>query len=112
MMDKNDRRKHSDKRQPREYVYLLQGLLRCGRCGHKMSPKPGKGRSGEYYHYNQMKALALFNEIVKANEDKPDRIKAIIPRFLDYVILHEDEEGRGSTRSGALRRAGGAGARG
>ena len=227
MMDKNDRRHHSDKRQPREYVYLLQGLLRCGRCGHKMSPKPGKGRSGEYYHYyhcvaaeksagmacpkryapaealdgvvleflkqlhlkperiraagekanestsvtlsklrtdlervktqlasvrsklgrlvdilteggkdamasvrermqaleaerlelettearlkaelaaeqtqeivaaDQIKALELFNQIVKANVDKPDRIKAIIPRFVDYVILHEEKKGEG-----------------
>ncbi len=51
MMDKNDRRKRSEKRQSRDYVYLLQGLLRCGLCGHKMSPRPGRGRSGEYYPY-------------------------------------------------------------
>jgi hypothetical protein len=53
MMDKNDRRKRSDKRQSRDYVYLLQGLLRCGLCGHAMSPRPGKGQSGEYYPYYQ-----------------------------------------------------------
>ncbi len=51
MMDKNDRRNRSGKRQSREYVYLLQGLLRCGLCGHKMSPRPGRGQSGEYYPY-------------------------------------------------------------
>ena len=232
LMDRNNRRNHSDRRQPREYVYLLQGLLRCGRCGHKMSPKPGKGRGGEYYHYyhcvaaeksaggacpkryvpaealdgtvleflrqlhlkperiraasekanestsqtlsklgadlervktqlagvrtklgrlvdvvteggkdamasirermqaleserselettearlkselaaeqtqeivaaDQIKALTLFNQIVKANEDKPDRIKAIIPRFVDYVILHEEKKGEGQLEVG------------
>ncbi len=51
MMDKNDRRKRSDKRQSREYVYLLQGLLRCGLCGHAMSPRPGRGHGGDYYPY-------------------------------------------------------------
>src|SRR6185295_3646009 len=30
LMDRNDQRKHSDRRQPRNYVYLVQGLLRCG----------------------------------------------------------------------------------
>ena len=51
MMDKNVRRNRSDKRQSREYVYLLQGLIRCGLCGHKMSPRPGRGQSGAYYPY-------------------------------------------------------------
>ena len=51
MMDKNDRRNRSDRRQSREYVYLLQGLLRCGLCGYRMSPRPGLGRSGHYYPY-------------------------------------------------------------
>ena len=51
MMDKNNRRKRSDKRQPREYVYLLQGLLRCGLCGRAMSPRPGRGMGGDYYPY-------------------------------------------------------------
>ena len=227
LMDRNNRRKHSDMRQPREYAYLLQGLLRCGRCGHKMSPKPGKGGNGSYYHYyhcvaaeksaggacpkryvpaeaidravlefmkqlrlkpeviraiaakanestsgtleklrgdlervrgrlaavrsnlarlvdvlaeggkeamasveerlrsleaeraelevsetdlkaqlraeetqeivaaDQIKALSLFEQIVRANEDKPDRIKALLPRFIDYVVLHEEQKGEG-----------------
>lgn len=51
LMDRNVRRNHSDKRRPRDYVYLLQGLLRCGECGHKMSPQPATGRNGVPYHY-------------------------------------------------------------
>ncbi len=51
LMDKNNHRKHGGKTQPRSYVYLLQGLLRCGACGHKMSPRPGQGRNGQAYPY-------------------------------------------------------------
>ncbi len=51
IMDANARRKHSDRRQPRGYVYLIQGLLRCGPCGSKMSPVPTVGRNGSTYHY-------------------------------------------------------------
>ncbi len=51
LMDRNSSRNRSDKRQPVEHVYLLQGLVRCGACGHKMSPKSGTGRSGASYPY-------------------------------------------------------------
>ncbi len=227
MMDKNDRRHRSGKRQSQEYVYLLQGLLRCGLCGHKMSPRPGRGQSGEYYPYyhcgeaektvggacprvyvpaktldgaileflkqlhlqperiraiaqqaneftsgtltkivgelervraqlaavrsklsrlvdvlseggkdslasvrdrmqaleverteleetesrlknefaaekteevaaaEQIKTLAHFQEIVSTNSEKPDRLKALLPRFVDYVVWHADGRGEG-----------------
>ena len=51
LMDRNVRRNHGGKTQPRNYVYLLQGLLRCGECGYKMSPQPATGRNGVVYHY-------------------------------------------------------------
>ena len=36
----------------RQHVYLLQGLIRCGRCGGMMSPKACHGRNGrEYFYY-------------------------------------------------------------
>jgi site-specific DNA recombinase len=63
IMDGNDRRKRSLKREMKHHVYLLQSLLRCGICEHKMSPKPGTGRNGEYYPYyactNAEKSLGL-----------------------------------------------------
>jgi site-specific DNA recombinase len=227
LMDKNDRRNGSGQRQSREYVYLLQGLLRCGLCGHKMSPRPGRGMSGQYYPYyfcgeaeksvggtcprvyvpaetldlgvlefmkllhlkpehiraiaeqaneftsetltkimsdlervraqlasvrsklsrlvdvltdggkealasvrermkgleaeraeleetearlkgeyaaekteeiraaEQIKTLAQFQELVTENAEKPDRLKALLPRFLDYVVFHADGKGEG-----------------
>ncbi|HVR83186.1 MAG TPA: recombinase family protein, partial [Planctomycetota bacterium] len=51
LMDRNNRRKHGGRRQPRDYAYLVQSLLRCGECGRRMSPKPGTGRNGRAYHY-------------------------------------------------------------
>lgn len=50
-LDRNNEKKHSPNRRPVDYVYLLQGLLRCGTCGHMMSPQPGIGRNGQYYPY-------------------------------------------------------------
>jgi site-specific DNA recombinase len=51
IMDRNNHRKHGGRRQPRDYAYLVQTLLRCGECGRRMSPKPGTGRNGRAYHY-------------------------------------------------------------
>jgi site-specific DNA recombinase len=33
------------------YVYLLEGLLRCGACGSMMSRASANGRNGQYYYY-------------------------------------------------------------
>lgn len=225
IMDRNSTRNGSEKRQCKEYVYLLQGLLRCGSCGHKMSPKSGTGRHGDAYPYytcgyaekskgfdcklrfvpaesldeatleflkqlrlkpeilramaaraieltsqtagklradlervreqlgnlrskiahlaeavaeggkavlatlrpkmesldqereeleasearlkadleaeqghvvaveDQVQTLSLFNNLIEKNEGKPERIKALVPRFIDYVVWHDGEKG-------------------
>lgn len=51
VLDENAKKNHSPNRRPVEYVYLLQGLIRCGNCGYTMSPQPGIGRNGRYYPY-------------------------------------------------------------
>ena len=51
ILDRNNEKKHSPSRQATDYVYLLQGLLRCGNCGSAMCPQPGIGRNGHYYPY-------------------------------------------------------------
>ena len=51
ILDRNERTNHSRKRQWKDYVYLIQGLLRCGICGHKMTPKTSTGRDGVPYPY-------------------------------------------------------------
>jgi site-specific DNA recombinase len=228
IMDGNDRRKRSLKREMKGHVYLLQSLLRCGICEHKMTPKPGTGRNGQYYPYyactnaekslgqacprrnvpakgvddavmeflkklvldpelvrkfvekandmvsetagklkgdlsrvkeqlaavrsklsnltdliaeggkaafqsigkrmealekereeleqsegrikkemeaescqilsaqEQVRTLSLFNELIDLNKDHPERIKAMLPRFVDYAVWREDETGEGN----------------
>jgi site-specific DNA recombinase len=33
------------------YIYLLEGLLRCGTCGSMMTRSVGNGNGGQYFHY-------------------------------------------------------------
>ncbi len=48
---KKNRRTRSNHKFPREHVYILQGILRCGNCGSIMTPKSSIGRSNRYYYY-------------------------------------------------------------
>ncbi len=126
LMDRNNKRKHGGKTQPRNYVYLLQGILRCGECGHKMVPQPATGRNGNAYHYygcNQAEksvgtvcpkryvpAEALDRAVLAFMEDlhlKPERIKAIAAKENSFVSetitkLKGDHE-RVSTQLGRVK---------
>ncbi len=51
ILDKNNLRRHGPGRDHADFAFLLQGLLRCGACGHKMSPKTSTGRSKTYPYY-------------------------------------------------------------
>lgn len=46
-----NRKTRSNRRLPSEHIYLLQGILTCGKCGSAMTPKSGIGRSSRYYYY-------------------------------------------------------------
>jgi DNA invertase Pin-like site-specific DNA recombinase len=45
--------------------------------------------------HEQVRTLSLFRELVDLNEDHPERIKAMLPRFMDYVVWRE-ENGAGT----------------
>ena len=49
----NNRKTRTNYASPRDHVYLLQGLLRCGKCGSMMTPKSGINGAGKTYHYYQ-----------------------------------------------------------
>ena len=38
--------------------------------------------------HNQIQTLNLFDGIFTLNQDRPERIKAILPRFVNYVACH------------------------
>ena len=44
---------------------------------------------------DQIRALAQFNEMVNENADNPEAIKALLPRFIDYVGFYAEEKGEG-----------------
>ena len=116
LMDRNGQRNRGGKTQPKDYVYLLQGLLRCGECGHKMSPQPATGRNGVPYQYyacgraeksvgtscpkRYVPAEALDGavlEFMKLLHLKPERVRSIAARengFVSQTIakLREDHE--------------------
>ncbi len=126
LMDRNRERNRSSKRQPDDYVYLLQGLLRCGNCAHKMSPKPGTGRNGLYYPYyscvgaeksiggsctrRYVPAEALDHavlEFLKELRLKPERLQAFAAKAQEFQSdtlgkLQEDLE-RTRERLGSVR---------
>ncbi len=52
LMERN-RKTRSNEKLPKDHVYILQGILRCGKCGSMMTPKSGSGGSGKPYHYYQ-----------------------------------------------------------
>ena len=51
ILDRNERVHRCATHPPKEYAYILQGLLRCGVCGRKMSPRPGTSRNGKRFPY-------------------------------------------------------------
>ncbi|MBN2367603.1 recombinase family protein [Candidatus Woesearchaeota archaeon] len=52
LLDKNRVTRSNDKL-PKLHVYLLKGILKCGKCGSMMVPKSGLNGSGKPYHYYQ-----------------------------------------------------------
>ncbi|MBU2541755.1 MAG: recombinase family protein [Candidatus Omnitrophica bacterium] len=48
-----NRKTRTNERAPKQHVYILQGILKCGKCGSMLTPKSGKNGSGQPYHYYQ-----------------------------------------------------------
>ena len=91
MMDANDRRKRSAKRESKEHVYLLQGLLRCALCDHKMSPKAGIGRKGVYYpYYACTNAEKSLGEACPRNYVPAQAVDRAVIGFLKKLQLQPD----------------------
>ncbi len=51
ILDRNRRRNASGTCYTKKYAYLLQGLVKCGYCGGRMTPKSGLGRGAKPHHY-------------------------------------------------------------
>ena len=40
-------------------------------------------------------STASLNELVEMNKEHPERIKAMIPRFVDYAVWRQEDKGEG-----------------
>ena len=52
--------------------------------------------------HEQIQMLAMFGNLVKLHEGNPERIKAIIPKFVNYVVWHKGNEETGEGRMDVL----------
>lgn len=48
--------------------------------------------------HEQIQTLHLFNDLFQLNQDKPERIRAILPRFVNFVVCHTFDKKRGIGR--------------
>lgn len=48
--------------------------------------------------HDQIQTLNLFNDLFELNQDKPQRIKLLLPRFVNYVICHVTDKKKGVGR--------------
>lgn len=55
-----------------------------------------KSQAGEAR--DQIQTLSLFNDLFLLNQDEPERIKAILPRFVNYIVCHITDKKKGIGR--------------
>jgi len=48
--------------------------------------------------HDQIQTLNLFNDLFELNQNKPDRIKSLLPRFVNYVVCHVTDKKKGVGR--------------
>lgn len=48
--------------------------------------------------HEQIQTLNLFNDLYQLNQDKPERIKMFLPRFINYVVCHMIDKKKGIGR--------------
>ncbi|MBI4230955.1 MAG: recombinase family protein [Planctomycetes bacterium] len=94
IMRQNTHAKGNGRTKAQMYHYLLQGLLVCGFCRGRMTPKSGHGRAGKPYHYyvcsraNKTGGLDCktnYLDAVEADRHVLDRVKGLALR--DDLVL-------------------------
>ena len=93
-------------KRPREYIYLLAGLLKCGKCGSHYVCESGNGHSEKFYYYvcgrskqklgcdvSRFSARGFDNALIdyfkRASNDQEIIVKAIGDAILDSQIKLE-----------------------
>lgn len=96
-------------RKPKKYIYLLAGLLKCGKCGSHYICETGNGHSKQFFYYlcgrskqglgcdaGRLSATAFDSELIaffkRASEDQEIIVKAIGDAILNAQIKLEKLE--------------------
>ena len=91
ILEKN-RQTRSNEKLPRQHVYLLAGILRCGRCDSMMTPKSGINASGKAYHYYQCtKNAHVGNQACKARYVAAKPIEDLIVQRVRELSVDKNE---------------------
>ena len=97
-------------KKPKKYIYLLSGLLKCGKCGSNFICETGNGHSKQFFYYlcgrskqnlgcdgGRLSATAFDAELIdffkRASEDQDILVKAIGDAILNAQIKLEKLEG-------------------
>ena len=100
---------HRFAKQPQEYIYLLSGILKCGKCGSHYVCESGNGHSEKFFYYvcgrskqglgceaSRLSAKgfddALIDYFKRASRDQDIIVKAIGDAILDSQIKLENLE--------------------
>lgn len=100
---------HRFVKRPQEYIYLLAGLIKCGKCGSNYVSESGTGRSGKFFYYvcgrskqklgcdtSRISAAAFDNALIdyfkRASNDREIIVKAIGEAILDSQVKLEKIE--------------------
>lgn len=91
ILDKN-RMDHTGPREQRSHVFLLQGLIRCGKCGSIMTPRSSHGRGGKrYFYYECSKANHSANITCDTKYLPAERVEEFLTNQLRQAVLSEEE---------------------
>ncbi|MBU4000547.1 recombinase family protein [Patescibacteria group bacterium] len=89
---KKNRKTRSNDKLPREHVYILQGVLRCGKCGSMMTPKSGINGSGKSYHYYQCtRNTHLGKQACSARYVPAESIEKFVLKRVKELTINQDE---------------------
>ena len=87
-----NRRIRGNEKGPKKYVYILAGILRCGKCGSMMTPKGGKNGSGQPYHYYQCTKNSRIGKIACEAKYVPAKpLEDFVVERVKELSTHQEE---------------------
>jgi len=88
----HNREGRNSRREQRKHVFLLQGLMRCGKCGCIMTPRSSNGRGRKkYFYYECSKSAHTAALDCDARYIPAEPAEEFVIEQLKKAVLSEDE---------------------